>query len=476
MKIFYFKKSYKVFTSPKLYLGLKTFSGALLLLLMCGACERFLEVDTPQSQVVGESVFNEANLANSAIGGVYIDIRENVLRSSRCAQPLGLYSDELQIVGGVQNPSIDPYYYNTISPLTTYVYFWENTYATIYKVNAIIEGVSNSEKLDKNTVDQLKGEALFLRALLHFNLMNLYGKVPYITTTSYAVNKAVSRMPEEEVFKNVFTDLEEAKKLLKEAYPTEERTRANKYVVSAFLSRVHLYAGNWEAAEKESSLLINNELYKMEKEDISKLFLKASTSAILQLQPYPTLNASEGSTFYSTSENIDHKTVFLSDQLMQAFEPGDGRLSKWTTVRTRVGKTVYMPCKYRETWTTSPDSKEYSIVFRIEEQFLIRAEARAHLNKMEEAQEDLNVIRNRAGLGNTTAANLPDLLTAILQERNVEFFTEMGHRWFDIKRMKQAEHILKPLKPAWDSAYLRFPIAEAEILSNVNLLPQNPGY
>lgn len=476
MKLFHLKNCYRIFNPFKTYSGIKTFLVALLLIIGLGSCERFLVVDTPQTQVVGESVFNEANLANSTMGGVYMSIRETVLRSTYCAQPLGLYSDELQIVGGVQNTAIDPYYYNTISPLTTAVSFWENTYVAIYKANAILEGVSKSQKLDQKTADQLKGEALFLRALLHFNLTNLYGKVPYITSTNYIANKVASRMPEEEVFKLIFADLEEAKKLLTESYPTTERTRANKYVVSALLARAHLYKGNWEEAEKESSVLIGNELYKMEKDDLSKLFLKSSTSAILQLQSNATLNASEGATFYSTSQNVNHKTVFLSDQLLQAFEPGDKRFAKWTSLRTRAGKSVYMPCKYKETFTSAPDSKEYSIVFRIEEQFLIRAEARAHLNNFEDAQKDLNVIRNRAGLDNTTAATLPDMLTAILQERNVEFFTEMGHRWFDIKRMKQAEQILKPLKPAWDSAYLHFPISEAEILSNPNLLPQNPGY
>src|SRR5690606_38691916 len=122
-----------------------------------------------------------------------------------------------------------------------------------------------SDALDENLKKQLRGEALFVRAFTHFNLMNLYGDVPYITTTDFAVNKDVSRIPESQVYENILSDLLEAKTLLEEDYIGPERTRANKATVSALLARVYLYQENWQQAESESSLVINNTtLYNLE--------------------------------------------------------------------------------------------------------------------------------------------------------------------------------------------------------------------
>ena len=92
------------------------------------------------------------------------------------------------------------------------------------------------------------------------------------------------------------------------------------------------------------------------------------------------------------------------------------------------------------------------------------------------ALQDINTIRNRAGLTNTTAVNSGAIMDEILKERRLELFTEHGHRWFDIKRLNKAEITLQPLKPGWKSTDILFPIPETEIRMNPNLLPQNNGY
>lgn len=119
---------------------------------------------------------------------------------------------------------------------------------------------------------------------------------------------------------------------------------------------------------------------------------------------------------------------------------------------------------------------EYSIIFRLSEQYLIRAEARAHLDNISGAQLDLNTIRNRAGLPNTLATSMSDLLNAIIQERQVELFAEQGHRWFDLKRTGNAGTVLSAIKPNWQATDVLLPIPETELEINPNLLPQNSGY
>jgi len=136
--------------------------------------------------------------------------------------------------------------------------------------------------------------------------------------------------------------------------------------------------------------------------------------------------------------------------------------------------TYRYPYKYKS--LTSGANAEYYTVLRLAEQYLIRAEARAQQNNIGGAQSDVSIIRNRAGLANTTANTQAALLLAIEQERWVELNCEWGHRWFDLKRTNRVNTVIGALKPAtWKSTAALYPIPSAEIGKNANLL-QNPGY
>ena len=125
---------------------------------------------------------------------------------------------------------------------------------------------------------------------------------------------------------------------------------------------------------------------------------------------------------------------------------------------------------------TSPVISEYYIILRYSEQLLIRAEARAQLGKIREAQNDINLVRVRAGLNNTLAFTTIDLLHAIEQEKRTEFFCEWGHRWFDLKRWGKADVTLGMEKGNnWQSTDVLYPIPLLEIQRN-GALTQNPGY
>src|SRR5690606_34717045 len=117
---------------------------------------------------------------------------------------------------------------------------WNSSYNLVYMANAAIEGLEASQTLPEEIKSQLLGEVLFIRAMTHFYLVNLFGDVPYITTTDYEVNRQVSRMQENLVYDNILIDLADAKALLGDTYVSGERIRANKHVVSALLARVYL--------------------------------------------------------------------------------------------------------------------------------------------------------------------------------------------------------------------------------------------
>jgi hypothetical protein len=167
----------------------------------------------------------------------------------------------------------------------------------------------------------------------------------------------------------------------------------------------------------------------------------------------------------------------MSPQLLASFEPGDLRMSNWVGVDSSTGTKYYYPFKYKV--ATGSTLTEYSMVIRLAEMFLIRAEARAWQNNITGGQADLNVIRARAGLPATTASTRQDLIDAILHERQVELFTEWGHRWLDLKRTGTIDQVMNIVTlqkgGSWVSNQQLYPIPAKEIQNNPNL-SQNPGY
>ena len=206
------------------------------------------------------------------------------------------------------------------------------------------------------------------------------------------------------------------------------------------------------------------------------VFLKESPETIWQLKPGDSpRNTQEANQL--VIQFIPGQIYALSDTFLEAFEAGDLRHANWVESISNTDNTVtlHFAHKYKALFTET-ESLEYSILFRLAEQYLIRAEARAYLGNIPGAQEDINTIRNRAGLANNSASTVNDLMEAILQERQVELFTEQGHRWFDLKRTGNASEVLSAIKPNWQSTDVLFPIPETELETNPNLLPQNGGY
>ncbi|MNT42144.1 SusD family protein [compost metagenome] len=115
-------------------------------------------------------------------------------------------------------------------------------------------------------------------------------------------------------------------------------------------------------------------------------------------------------------------------------------------------------------------------MFRLAEQYLIRAEARVYQGDLIGSKEDLNRIRTTAGLNPTNAVTAEDIKTDILNQRRFELFTEFGQRFFDLKRTGKLDEILSVSKPGWNTTDSLWPLPALELNSNPNLNPQNPGY
>jgi len=438
-------------------------------------CDNFVNVDVPDSQLTGDLVFEDRTTANAAMADIYSKLRDSGMLTgltTGTAVSLGMYGDELVYYGSSDDNS-SFLFNNTLQANTAGVaQLWNESYHIIYCANAVIAGCQNSKALSQDDKKQLTGEALFVRALVHFYLTNLYGAVPYVISTDYQLNTAVERMPVAMVYDFAIADLNQAITMLSENYSSADRVKPNRSVALALLSRVYLYDGDWAEASNAASAVLNNTDYVWEN-DIDKIFLKDCTATIWQFAPKQEgNNTDEASVFVFESGPPPY--VGLSAELVQSFDNNDLRKTHWIATVTDGTDTWYHAYKYKQNGNTGT-SMEYSIVFRLAEQYLIRAEARARQGELIGAKEDLNKLRHTAGLADTDAVTSEEIVAAVLQERRFELFTEYGHRFFDLKRNGMLDTVLPTVKPGWNGTDALWPIPETELLANPKLT-QNPGY
>jgi hypothetical protein len=462
--------------------------GVVVLLLSVMSCKKFVQIDTPPTLLVASGVFNDNTTATQAQANIYSQMSSNG-ESFNMSSNSGFLSDEL--TGYAASGGQRQLYINAMTAANG-AGPWGSAYNYIYQANAVMEGLQNSHGVSPAVKNQLSGEAKFVRAFWHFYLTNCYGNVPLVTTTAYATNARLARTPQPLVYEQIIQDLKDAQSLLNSHYvdfsdtaTTTERTRPTLWAAEALLARAYLYTKKYDLAEAAATAVIaHTDLYGLEP-DLNSVFLANSQEAIWQLQ-IPQPNNGEATTDGYNFILLADPTgggVSVSSQLLGSFEPGDKRRSNWVHDTTFAGTPYAYPYKYKQGMNNSTTVKEYVMVMRLAEQYLIRAEARANQDKLSEAIADLNVIRNRAGLGNYTgsATDPAAVLGAILHERQVELFTEWGHRWFDLIRTGTVNSVMSVVTPlkggTWnaDGHQTLYPIPQPE-LGKDNNLTQNPGY
>lgn len=479
-------------------------------LLTQSSCKKWLTIPPPGASITEISVYSTDATAIAVLNGLYSSMSSSELFQSPRSITLfaGLSADELTLYSGVTDNTHISYYTNQLAAnalINAGSEHWSLLYPFVYRCNAAMEGIAASPFLTPHVKQQLLGEAYFLRSFFYFYLVNLFGDVPLALNTDHQANTLLHRTPKKDVYQQIIADLEKAKTLLSDDYlnetllaSTTERVRPTRWVATALLARVYLYAEDYAKAEEQATLVINNsDLYGLVA--LNEVFLKNSREAIWQIQPTSVgFNTEEGRLFIIPETGPTDVTVFnpnpvyLSEFILNSFEAGDQRGVYGNWVNTTIYPvsdtevdTVAFAFKYKV--STSPDVSspkgmtEYLMVLRLGEQYLIRAEARVRQNKIPGAQEDINAIRTRAGLGPTLANDNTSLLAAILHERRVELFTEFGHRWLDLKRTGQVDavmSIITPLKAngtAWQSYQQWYPLPFSELGKSPNLV-QNTGY
>jgi hypothetical protein len=447
-----------------------TYIFSFFLLLGITSCDNALDVDLPSNQLSSESVYGSDATAEAAVNGIYQSMVSDFYYN-RVHTILGQTADELVPRTGIANIYSSNEIPDTDGTINTN---WGELYKTIYNANNVIEGLSKSTTLNAVKSRQWIAEAKFLRAYSYFYLTNLWGDVPLVLTTNVEVSALLPQSSQQAVYAQITLDLTDASKDLPIDYKNydEQRIRATKWAAETLLARVNLYLGKWTDAATHATAVINQTgTYKM----ITGLtttnspFVADNEESILQIPYFNADFTYEGAVVFTTGGTL------LLRKGNALFETGDDRKTKWTVNITRAGVFLGIaPNKYKNSYSDSPI--ERSTLLRLAELYLIRAEARVRSNDITGAQQDIDVIRNRALLGNTTLTDPNQLLDLIAMERQREFFAENGHRWMDLKRTGKLDETLSVLSDKiWKSTDRLYPIPEPALRSNPFLNPTE-GY
>ncbi|NRF37893.1 RagB/SusD family nutrient uptake outer membrane protein [Pedobacter foliorum] len=440
------------------------------------SCKKFLTID-PINAVSDENPIFDKTSSETALRGVY-----------RQLASAGYYGEGYVTLGYFPSGDIKNLTTGGAANLvnvnfraddTNFNTAWSAIYITINRANNVISRVPKVQDplLTQQLKDQYVGEAKFIRALAYFDLARAWGGVQIVLepTTSLENRREVKRSTLNETYAQVLKDLEDAEQLLPN---TLNRIRATKRTVWALRARLHLYKKEWALAEEYATKLINlSSDYTLIKpysawfagnalgtsESVFELEYSAiNPSAIRAQMQHPT----NGGT-YRYAPN-DRFVQLLNDPNISG-----GRKALIGSV-TQGGTTIWFGNLYYRLPATDP-----AYIFRIAELYLIRAEARAHLDNLSAttgALFDLNKVRERAEILPSTAVTQADILLAIENERRIEFAFE-AHRWFDLARTGRAKAVLEALDQnthVEDYEYL-FPIPITQIQLDHSLDP-NPGY
>lgn len=338
---------------------------------------------------------------------------------------------------------------------------WSSMYEGINVANNVIAKVPEMADMTEEEKAQALGELYFIRALNHFNLVNLFGDVPLKTEPTVGTSALdVPRTPKSDVVAKIIDDLVAAETRLVAGGP---KVRASKYAASALLARVYLYTEKYDLARKKASEVIEKGGYSLIA--YGDIFQDGSAETIFEVD-FTDLNRNRIAEYNFPKSLNGRREVAPTATILNAYEAGDERYEASIAME---GALAY-PIKY----PNMAVGAENVIVLRLAEMYLIRAEAEARLEgDITAIQNDINAIRHRADLNDVGASSYSTLLQAIEQERLVEFAFE-GHRWFDLVRTGRAMAVL-PNVNSIDQTL--FPIPLDELLTNKSQgMHQNDGY
>ncbi len=476
----------------KRYIFLLFFTGFFLL----PGCSGILE-EKPKSFFGEENSFQSADDANAAIAAVYGRLRG--IYNMTMIHLADVNGEELEInpvVGAARD--IDLNRYTSATP--TFDQFYTNSYLLIDRANRVI---TNVERIEMNAAlkSQIIGEALFLRALIYFNLVRAFGDVPLVTEVVNSTTDVTrARDAADQVYAQIIQDLTQAEAVLPAKYTQANQVgRATSGAAKSILAKVYLTRKNWAAAASKAKEVIDSGQYSLfsEYKDVFIPENKNGVEHIFSVQYSCVLNtygspmAQEFAMFFTYPIQQVGGYLYVTRNFIDSYREGDKR-SKLNVVMEKQNPATGIVIKpgldqgpvTDKYWDPKPcgtlQARNNFIVIRYADILLMYAEALNELNgPTAEAYDAINKLRARARSGSSGPQDLGGLTQqqfrdAILQERSWELCFE-GHRRWDLLRSGRYVEMLQQFKIPVEEKNLLYPIPQDEIDVNP-LLKQNNGY
>lgn len=440
------------------------------------ACEDELDL-VPQSQLSTDGFYQTDADFEQAILGVYNSFREQF--------------DDIWVYGDIRSDNTIP---NVSGSITTLIDFdgfsilpdnasiadkWDDSYNSIARINALLDRIDEAD-ISESVRTRVRGEALFARGLVYFNVVRIFGNAPLVLNEISGLEALeFPQSPPAEIYPQIVADLTEAVNLLPASFSGDDVGRATSVAANALLGRVQLTNGNYAAAETALRSVTAQEGTNLglldSYADVFDINNEYNEEIIFAIRWANDGINGNGFNFGFTENEPNNRAT---TDLYNEFETGDLRRDQ--TLNTTVSATDTLVYKYGPGESGLGES-DWPVI-RYSDVLLMLSEA---INEQAyvadgEAFDLLNRVRTRAGLTGVTSATVADQAAfrlAIEHERRVELASE-GHRWFDLVRTGRYLDVMGSKGFDVEAFNDLFPIPEDEIfkINDSNILGQNPGY
>ncbi|RAJ87597.1 putative outer membrane starch-binding protein [Chitinophaga dinghuensis] len=457
---------------------------------LLGSCKSALDLK-PKTDLDASTALTGYDNLQVALSGAYSQLN-NYKYITPFFNQVEMSTDNVEVMKAGNNAtttSIESYSFMRTASMMD-IQTWGTGYKVIYAANMVINAIPDNSAAN---LLQLKGEALFLRALVHMELVQVYGKpyvqdggsnpgVPYMTSTDATL--LPSRNTVKEVFTLAAADFEKSATFLTQS---KANAYASKEACWAALADLWLNAGDNTKAITYAEKVINSGKFSLVQGSTYLNYFNNDHSAATDKETIFTIKSVDGQAkgYYGLGYNYTQtKYAAVSAPLLSLLTEtaGDVRLGFYTKLSTASGDR-YFTTKFIQSGNTAVSSP---VMYRLADMYLIRAEANVKTNP-QASLDDVNLLRTRAGIsgaGLYQLANLhgrPTVLQVVLDESRIEFAFEKGRRRMDLLRnglpvvrdyvgsTVPGSHINIP---ATDKSMI-YPIPATEITVNPHLT-QNP--
>jgi hypothetical protein len=500
---------------------------SLSLVLCLGACKKeFLEQTDPNAVTV-KDYFKTENDILLAVNGAYQSLRSG----NTVGESSHLFTDERSDDRGRddnQSNAGEPFQFNDFSILpanSNLRTHWSSLYQSISRTNVILSNIDKVTFNNPANKEIYGGEAKFVRALMYFELVRKWGAVPLVTeqlTTIEEVSARTFRVPEEEVYAQIVSDLKDG---LNSGLPNHQNAagigRISKAGLNAYLGKVYLTMATTLKDNKSANLELANtyllaaynmrtfgqlsEVPYADVFDVSKKTTnKESIFQIANRQGDLNYSSSLAADNQAKGETINSLKVAtgiganVKHDLVNDYETGDPRKDFSIKYANDPAVKDWFITKFRDA-SSAAGVNGYGgndwIMMRYADVILMLAEVNNLMGNNAQAIQYLDMVRTRAGMPTYAVASLnsayrskyPTLKLAILHERRVELAFE-HHRWFDLLRAFNPTELAAyfKAKPQADYGNAKltnisakdwyYPIPFDEVKLDPAKMYQNPGY